>query len=147
MTYEELKALANVVVPLIKAGQSPYQVITNHPKLNISEKTLYNYIENGIFREFGLLGVDLRIKTKRRITKKASNKCKKREDRKYLKGRTYDDFINYVNENDNLSIVEMVPSIITGLPIPLYKHLNFGLTLSCLLYTMKKKHQNHAKRT
>ena len=51
MTYEELKALANVVVPLIKAGQSPYQVITNHPKLNISEKTLYNYIENGIFRE------------------------------------------------------------------------------------------------
>ena len=147
MTYEELKALANVVVLLIKAGQSSYQVITNHPELNISEKTLYNYIENGIFREFGLLGVDLRIKTKRRITKKASNKCKKREDRKYLKGRTYDDFINYVNENDNLSIVEMVPSIITGLPIPLYKHLNFGLTLSCLLYIMKKKHQNHAKRT
>ena len=68
MTYEELKALANVVVPLIKAGQSPYQVITNHPKLNISEKTLYNYIENGIFREFGLLDVDLRIKTKRRIS-------------------------------------------------------------------------------
>ena len=34
MTYEELKALANVVVLLIKAGQSPYQVITNHPELN-----------------------------------------------------------------------------------------------------------------
>ena len=107
MAYEELKSLANVVVPLIKAGQSPYQVITNHPELNILEKTLYNYIEDGVFREFGLLDVDLRIKTKRRITKKASNKYKKREDRKYLKGRTYDDFINYVNENDNLSIVEM----------------------------------------
>ena len=26
---------------------------------------------------------------------------------KYLKGRTYDDFINYTNENKNLSIVEM----------------------------------------
>lgn len=38
MTYEELKSLANVIVPLIKAGQSPYQVITNHPELNISEK-------------------------------------------------------------------------------------------------------------
>ena len=88
MTYEELKALANIVVPLIKAGQSPYQVITNHSELNISEKTLYNYIEDGVFREFDLLDVDLRIKTKRRITKKASNKYKKREDRKYLKGRT-----------------------------------------------------------
>ena len=42
----------------------------------------------------------MRIKTKRKITKK-------REDRKYLKGRTYDDFINYTNENENLSIVEM----------------------------------------
>ena len=107
MTYEELKALANVIVPLIKAGHSPYQVITNHPELNISEKTLYNYIEDGVFREFGLLDIDLRIKTKRRITKKASNKYKKREDKKYLKGRTYDDFINYTNENENLSIVEM----------------------------------------
>lgn len=42
----------------------------------IIEKTLYNYIEDGVFREFSFLDVDLRIKTKRR------------EDRKYLKGRT-----------------------------------------------------------
>ena len=85
MTYEELKSLANVVVPLIKDGQSPYQVITNHPKLNISKKTLYNYIEDGVFREFGLLDVDLRIKTKRRITKKASNKYKKEKTENILK--------------------------------------------------------------
>ena len=65
------------------------------------------YIENGIFREFGLLDIDLRIKTKRKITKKASNKYKKREDKKYLNGRTYDDFINYTAENKNLSVVEM----------------------------------------
>ena len=84
-----------------------YHIVTNHPELNISEKTLYNYIENGIFREFGLLDIDLRIKTKRKITKKASNKYKKREDKKYLNGRTYDDFINYTAENKNLSVVEM----------------------------------------
>ena len=107
MTYSELKALADIIVPLIKKGQSPYQIITSHPELNISEKTLYNYIENGIFREFGLLDIDLRIKTKRKITKKASNKYKKREDKKYLNGRTYDDFINYTAENKNLSVVEM----------------------------------------
>lgn len=107
MSYEECKAMADIIVPLIKAGHSPYHVVTNHPELNISEKTLYNYIENGIFREFGLLDIDLRIKTKRKITKKASNKYKKREDKKYLNGRTYDDFINYTAENKNLSVVEM----------------------------------------
>lgn len=107
MSYEECKAMADIIVPLIKAGHSPYHIVTNHPELNISEKTLYNYIENGNFREFGLLDIDLRIKTKRKITKKASNKYKKREDKKYLNGRTYDDFINYTAENKNLSVVEM----------------------------------------
>ena len=107
MSYEECKAMADIIVPLIKAGHSPYHIVTNHPELNISEKTLYNYIENGIFREFGLLDIDLRIKTKRKITKKASNKYKKREDKKYLNGRTYDVFINYTAENKNLSVVEM----------------------------------------
>lgn len=107
MSYEECKAMADIIVPLIKAGHSPYHIVTNHPELNISEKTLYNYIENGIFREFGLLDIDLIIKTKRKITKKASNKYKKREDKKYLNGRTYDDFINYTAENKNLSVVEM----------------------------------------
>ena len=107
MSYEECKAMADIIVPLIKAGHSPYHIVTNHPELNISEKTLYNYIENGIFREFGLLDIDLRIKTKRKINKKASNKYKKREDKKYLNGRTYDDFINYTAENKNLSVVEM----------------------------------------
>ena len=108
MSYEECKAMADIIVPLIKAGHSPYHIVTNHPELNISEKTLYNYIENGIFREFGLLDIDLRIKTKRKITKKASNKYKKREDKKYLNGRTYDDFINYTTENKNLSVVDTV---------------------------------------
>lgn len=105
-TPEELASLAEVVVPLIKAGHSPYQIITAHPELNISEKTLYNYIEDGIFREFGLLDIDLRIKTKR-ISKKKSIQYKKREDRRYLKGRTYKDLISYIDENDNTSIVEM----------------------------------------
>lgn len=132
MSYEEYKAMADIIVPLIKAGHSPYHIVTNHSELNISEKTLYNYIENGIFREFGLLDIDLRIKTKRKITKKASNKYKKREDKKYLNGRTYDDFINYTAENKNLSVVEMdtvynkwIRSTIMVLHVLSCKHLNF----------------------
>lgn len=129
MSYEECKAMADIIVPLIEAGHSPYHIVTNHPELNISEKTLYNYIENGIFREFGLLDIDLRIKTKRKITKKASNKYKKREDKKYLNGRTYDDFINYTAENKNLSVVEMdtvYNNGSTGLFMQTFKFLDYS---------------------
>ena len=69
MIYSELKALADIIVPLIKKGHSPYQIIASHPELNISEKTLYNYIESGVFRQFGLFDIDLRVKTTR-ISKK-----------------------------------------------------------------------------
>lgn len=125
MSYEECKAMADIIVPLIKAGHSPYHIVTNHPELNISEKTLYNYIENGIFREFGLLDIDLRIKTKRKIAKKASNKYKKREDKKYLNGRTYDDFINYTAENKNLSVVEMDTVYNNGSTVPFMQTFKF----------------------
>lgn len=107
MTYNELKDMAAVIIPLVKLGQSPYQIITNHPELNICEKTLYNYIETGVFREFGLQDIDLRAKVKRKIPKSVKTKYKKREDKKYLKGRTYKDFKNYTEENPDLCVVQM----------------------------------------
>ena len=91
---------------LVKKGHSSYQIITSHPELNISEKTLYNYIESGVFRQFGLLDIDLRVKT-RRISKKDSVKYKKREDRRFLIDRACKDFISYADDNDNVSTVEM----------------------------------------
>ena len=56
--------------------------------------------------KFGFLDINLRVKT-RRISKKDSVKYKKREDRKFLIGRTYNDFVSYTDDNDNVSIVEM----------------------------------------
>ena len=50
-----------VVTPLIKQGQSPYMILTNHPELGISVKTLYNYIEQG---HLLTRNVDLKRKTK-----------------------------------------------------------------------------------
>ena len=49
LTVQEAKQMASVIAPLLKQGQSPYQIITNHPELCISEKTLYNYIESDVF--------------------------------------------------------------------------------------------------
>lgn len=128
MTYLELKAIANTVIPLIKAGQSPYQVITNHPELGISEKTLYNYIEQGVFREFGLLDIDLRLKVKRKMNKNDITVYKKRRDKKHLEGRTYKDLIEYIGENPDASIVEMdtVYNNVTGPFMQTFKFLSYS---------------------
>lgn len=37
MTHNELKSITDIIVPLIKFDNTPYQVATNHPELNITE--------------------------------------------------------------------------------------------------------------
>lgn len=108
LTSLEAKAMADIIKPLLKQGQSPFQIITNHPELGISEKTLYNYIENDVFHEIaGITVMDLRRQVSRRISKKKSKGYKKRLDRKYLQGRTYKDYTEYISENPDIFVTQM----------------------------------------
>lgn len=108
LTSQEAKAMADIIKPFLKQGHSPFQIVTNHPELGISEKTLYNYIENGVFHEVaGITVMDLRRQVSRKISKKKSNTYKKRADRKYLKGRTYKDYKEYLSENPDVFITQM----------------------------------------
>lgn len=67
LTTEEAKQMGAVIKPLIEQGLSPYQIVTIHPELGISEKTLYNYIEWHVFDIVGIKNIDLRRKTSRRF--------------------------------------------------------------------------------
>ena len=108
LTIHEAKAMAAIIAPLLKQGQSPYQIVTNHPELGISEKTLYNYIENDVFHEIaGITVLDLRRQVSRRISKKKSKGYKKRTDRKHLQGRTYKDYKEYISENPDVFVTQM----------------------------------------
>lgn len=108
LTIQEAKQMASVIAPLLKQGQSPYQIITNHPELCISEKTLYNYIENNVFREIaGITVLDLRRQVSRKLTKKKAKTYKKRADKKYLEGRTYNDYETYLSENSEVFVTQM----------------------------------------
>lgn len=108
LTSQEAKAMADIIQPLLKQGQSPFQIISNHPELGISEKTLYNYIENDVFHEIaGITVMDLRRKVSRRISKSKSKGYKKRLDRKYLQGRTYKDYKEYIAENPDIFVTQM----------------------------------------
>lgn len=108
LTSQEAKAMADIIKPLLKQGQSPFQIIACHPELGISEKTLYNYIENDVFHEIaGITVMDLRRQVSRKISKKKSKTYKKRSDRKFLQGRTYKDFMEYMSENSDVFVTQM----------------------------------------
>lgn len=107
LSYSDAKALADVLKPLLKQGQSLDVIVRNHPEIKYCEKTLYNYIDQGALSQFGITNMDLRRKVSRKITKKKSEVYKPRQDKKYLKGRTYDDFLSYIKEHPESSIVEM----------------------------------------
>ncbi len=95
LTIQELHKLDEIVKPLILQGQSPYMIVTNHPELNLSVKTLYNYIDQGLLLT---RNIDLKRKVKFK-----PRKCHKTQitDREVFIGRTYHDFIeNNVNELD-----------------------------------------------
>lgn len=109
LTLEEAKEIAEIIRPLMKdCKQSPYIIINNHPELGISEKTLYTYIENGIFKDLANITVmDLKRKVSRRMDKAKTNQYKKRNDHAYLKGRKYNDYEIYIGDNPEAHVVQM----------------------------------------
>lgn len=107
LTTSEAKAIADAVGPLLNQGISPYSVIQSHPELGICEKTLYNYIESGILKAFGVDAFSLRRQLSRKLPKQKAVQYKKREDRSFLKGRTFKEYKEYIAEHPNAGIVQM----------------------------------------
>lgn len=136
LTTSEAKAIADIVAPLLKKGQSPYQIITGHPEIGISEKTLYNYIEGDVFHEIaGITAMDLRRQVSRRMSKKKAKGYKKRADRKYLLGRTYKDYKIYIDENPDVFVTQMdtvYNNETTGPFIQTFKFINSGIVFAIL---------------
>ena len=66
LTKHQALQMNAVVAPLIEQGQSPYVIVTNHPELGISVKTLYNYIEQGVLLT---RNIDLKRKVKFKLRK------------------------------------------------------------------------------
>lgn len=136
LTTTEAKSIADVVGPLLKKGHSPYQILAAHPEINISEKTLYNYIEGDVFHEIaGITVMDLRRQVSRKMSKKKSKGYKKRADRKYLQGRTYKDYRIYIDENPNAFVTQMdtvYNDETTGPFIQTFKFVNSGIIFALL---------------
>ena len=78
MTSSQMIAMAQLIGPLLKKGQSIYQILNANPELNVCVKTLYNYIEAGIFKDYGIDNFSLRRQVcmrKRKKTKAKKTAC------------------------------------------------------------------------
>ncbi len=104
LNTSELIELAHLICPLIKKGQSIYTILNNHPEIKLCEKTIYNYIEMGLFKDWGITNISLKRKIRRRLPKK---QLKKRKDPANYTGRTYTDYLEYKIQNPNIMTTEM----------------------------------------
>ena len=104
LTPEEVYEINNVLIPLIKKGQTINHLYTNHPDiLDFSKASFYNYVNNGVF-DFGPLDFPRIVKYKKR---KNNPNRRTRKEREILINRKYSDFLNYTSKNPYLNIVEM----------------------------------------
>ena len=86
MTRHERFEKDDIISPLVWQGQSPYQIITNHPELDMSVRTLYTYLNQGLFRA---RDIDLKRKVKFKPRKVHKTQI---TDREVFTNRMYSDF-------------------------------------------------------
>lgn len=101
---EEIKHLNQLLVPLVKEqGQSIHHVYINHKdEIMHSEKTIYSFIDSGILT---VRNIDLPRKVRYRSRKEHSMQYK--VDKNCLEGRRFEDFLKFIEDHPEKSIVEM----------------------------------------
>lgn len=102
--YEELCLIDDIVSPLVKQGQSVYHIVQNHKdELPVSESTIRRMIHDC---ELDCRNIDMRSVVQRRVrTKRKNNDYKKSKVSK--EGHLYSDYLTYIDENDDVTVVEM----------------------------------------
>ena len=103
MTSARMITMAELIGPLLKKGQSVYQILRNHPDLGISVKTLYTYIESGIFKDYGIDNFSLR----RQVSMRKRKSLKPRKQPANYEGHKYEDYLRFKIENPTVSTTEM----------------------------------------
>jgi len=137
ISEDDLKALDDIVSPLVKQGQSLYTIITNHPEITQCEKTLYNYVGSGALSVGNL---DLPKKVKYKVRQVHDTEI---DDTGIFENRTYKDFQSYILEYPDTSIVEMDTVVGCSGSHKVLLTLHFdccSLMLACLLDSKESKY-------
>ena len=104
LTLGERDRIGGIIAPLLKQGQSVYQVKSAHPEIDLSDRTIYRYIESGVFKPFGVDNFSLKEQVNRKLF---HDKYKKRKEPANYDGRRYQDYLAFLKENPDSRTVEM----------------------------------------
>lgn len=103
ITSNELKKMDEIISPLILKGQSLAHIFSHHKnEINCCERTLYYYFDKNVFTA---RNIDLPRKVKYKPRKKSTTPVIKESTTRV--GRTFNDFIKFMEDNPNLPVVEM----------------------------------------
>lgn len=105
-TTTEFKELNKIVKTDINNGHSFALIIHNHPELNICERTLYNYQEQG-YLDTKNIDLPRKVRYKKRKRKNQDNSISKQKENQCRIGRTFQDFLLYLKENNTIYYTEM----------------------------------------
>ena len=104
LTPQERETFGKILAPLLGKGQSVHQILAAHPEITVSERSIYTYIESGVFKDFGVDNFSLKEQVSR---KQVQKKYKKRKEPVNYDGRRYEDFRKFVDENPDTPVTEM----------------------------------------
>jgi len=103
LTEEEALRLNSLISPLIMKGQSLHHICTTHAdEIMVDERSLYNYVSDGIFTA-GNLDMPRIV----RMGKRKKKKDRFKVDKRCRVGRTYQNFLEFMALNPGLPVVEM----------------------------------------
>jgi IS30 family transposase len=99
---EKIEEYNAILTPLIQEKNQPLtHILTNHKEIELNIKTVYSYINRGVF---DVKNIDLPRKVKYKPRHKFHEV---KIERKCRENRTYHEFLEYLDENHNPGIVEM----------------------------------------
>lgn len=133
ISKEDFKQINNIISPLIKdKGQSLNHILSTHTEINVSERTLRNWINNGYT---DAKNIDLPRKVSFKPKKEYAHKITKPTS--IILGRSYIDFKKFCKENPSLIVSQF--DTVEGKKTDIIKiltihfpsiHFQFGILLS-----------------
>mgnify|MGYP000953345166 FL=1 len=103
VTEEEISRLDAFITPLIQKGQAINHIYANNPnEFEVCLKSVYTYLNAGLFEARRIdmpRSCRLRPRKRKSMERKIDPKCRV--------GRTYDDYVRYINDNPDTPVVEM----------------------------------------
>ena len=135
LTEEKRKEIGQTIAPLLKQGQSVYQILSAHGEIDKSIRAVYGYIESGVFKDFGVDNFSLKEQVSRKRFKRI---CKPRKKKPVYEGRLYKDLMDLLNEDADIRIAEM-DTLMNSLQGPYIQTFIFTGTGFMIGYIHKQK--------